>query len=134
MQRVQQAHADPARIDLEQAERQYRLFRRAGNRDAVRAILQAGGAFETEPLLGCIRAPTLLLWGAEDPLLPPSNAQRFGRDIDNAEVIMIPSAGHVPMLEQPESSVAELLDFLDERHGRWPADLRPTGRAAQPLQ
>lgn len=118
MQRVQQTHADPARVDLEQAERQYRLFRRAGNRDALRALLPGGGALETESLLERIRAPTLILWGAADPVLPPGNARRFARGIDNAEVVIIPSAGHVSMLEQPEPSLAALLAFLDERHGR----------------
>ena len=47
-------------------------------------------------------------------MLPPSNAQRFARDIANVEVVVVPSAGHTPMLEQPEPSVAALLDFLGE--------------------
>ena len=131
MERVRQTHADPARADPEQTERQYRLFRRAGNRDGLPAILRAGGALETGPLLARIRAPTLLLGGAEDPVLPSGNAQRFARDLDNAEVVMVPDAGHAPMLEQPESSVAKLLAFLGERRGHWPADLGPTGRASQ---
>lgn len=118
MQRVQQTHADPSRVDPEQAERQYRLFRRAGNRDALRALLWAGGVLETGLLLARIRAPTLIIWGAEDPVLPPGAAQPFARDIDSAEVIIIPNAGHAPMLEQPKSSVAKLLDFLAESHGR----------------
>jgi pimeloyl-ACP methyl ester carboxylesterase len=76
---------------------------------------------ETKSLLRRVRAPTLLMWGAGDPVLPPSNAQRFARDIANVEVVVIPSAGHTPMLEQPEPSVAALLDFLGEdKPGRDP--------------
>jgi hypothetical protein len=61
------------------------------------------------------------MWGAQDPVLPPSNAQRFARDIATVEVVVIPSAGHTPMIEQPEPSVAALLDFLGEdKPGRDP--------------
>lgn len=124
MQRLERTHADPAHVDPAQAERQYRLFRRAGNRDALGAILRGGEALETEALLARIQVPTLILWGAEDPVLPPSNAQRFARDIDDAEVVVIPGAGHAPMLEQPERSVAMLYDFLGENNSRWRAARR----------
>jgi pimeloyl-ACP methyl ester carboxylesterase len=121
LQRVQGTYADPARVDPDEAERQYRLLKRAGNRDALRAILRGGKALETETLLARIQVPTLILWGGADPVLPPSNAQRFARDIAKVEVVVIPSAGHAPMLEQPEPSVAALLDFLGEdKPGRGP--------------
>jgi pimeloyl-ACP methyl ester carboxylesterase len=121
MQRVQGTYADPARLDPEQAERQYRLLKRAGNRTALRALLRAAGVLETESLLQGVRTPTLLMWGAGDPVLHPSNAQQFARDIAEAKVVVIPSAGHTPMLEQPEPSVAALLDFLGEdKPGRDP--------------
>ena len=112
MRRVRHIYADPTRADRVQAERQYRLFRRAGNRDALSAILRAGVALETKALLARVRAPTLLLWGAADPVLPSTLAHCFARDIANAELVMIPGVGHAPMLELPEQSVAKLLAFL----------------------
>lgn len=80
----------------------------ARSRDALWALIRAGGVLETESLLPRIRAPTLLhpcarlaSVGAEDSVLPRSNAQQFAHDIDNVEVVVIPGAGHAPMLEQP---------------------------------
>jgi pimeloyl-ACP methyl ester carboxylesterase len=112
MRRVRHIYADPMRVDRVQAERQYRLFRRAGNRDALSAILRGGGVLETEAPLARVRAPTLLLWGAADPVLPSTLAHCFARDIANAELVMIPGVGHAPMLELPEQSLAKLLGFL----------------------
>ena len=114
--RVRQVWADPSGIDPAMVERQYRLFRRAGNRTALGAILRAGGALATEPLLARITAPTLLLWGAADPVLPPGNAQRLASAIRGAKVVTIPGAGHVPMRERPEQSLAALREFIASPH------------------
>jgi pimeloyl-ACP methyl ester carboxylesterase len=114
--RARQVWADPQQLDPAMLERQYRLFRRAGNRAALGAILRAGRTLETEPLLARITAPTLLVWGAADPVLPPGNAQRLASAIRGAQVVTIPGAGHVPMLERPELGLAAVRDFLASAH------------------
>lgn len=112
IKRVRSTYGDPARVDEDAALRQYRLFRRTGNRQALGPILRGGNTLETEAALGRIQAPTLILWGARDPVLPPEHAQRFAGDIEDADVVMIPGAGHMPMLEMPDASAAALLHFL----------------------
>jgi pimeloyl-ACP methyl ester carboxylesterase len=114
MERLAATYGDPARIDADDADRQFRLFRRAGNRTALRAFLRGGPIPDPRPLLAGIRAPTLLLWGSRDRVAPPAAAERFARDIPGAVVQVIEGAGHAPMTELPEETAAAILAFLDE--------------------
>ena len=64
--------------------------------------------------LGRILAPTLLLWGEADRLLPPSYAQRFAEGIGaKAQVRLLPGAGHLADLDAPDAVAEALLGFLD---------------------
>lgn len=61
-----------------------------------------------------IKAPTLLLWGVADKLIPPQHAEVFKKLMTNAssvKVQTIAGAGHVLFPEQPEASVKAILDF-----------------------
>ena len=55
-----------------------------------------------------VKAPTLLIWGADDRLVPPVYAEEFVRQIAGARVETVREAGHAPHLEQP-AAVAELV-------------------------
>lgn len=58
-----------------------------------------------------IAAPTLLLWGASDRVVPPVYAAEFQRLIKDARVASIPRAGHLPMYEQPAAFIKAVADF-----------------------
>jgi pimeloyl-ACP methyl ester carboxylesterase len=60
-----------------------------------------------------VTAPTLLLWGAEDRVVPPSYAAIFRDGLPQASIALISAAGHFPLLEQPDAALAELRSFLD---------------------
>jgi pimeloyl-ACP methyl ester carboxylesterase len=64
------------------------------------------------PELPRVRAPTLVVWGADDPLLAPQTGQIFEERIPDARLVVIPDCGHVPMLEASEQLNRELLEFL----------------------
>ena len=56
-----------------------------------------------------IAAPTRLIWGSQDLVVPPSYADDFADAIAGAEIRMIENAGHELMIEQP-GSVAEAIE------------------------
>ena len=56
--------------------------------------------------------PVLLLWGADDALIPVRKAQDFQRAMPQAELVVLPQLGHLLQEEQPQSSVQPLLEFL----------------------
>jgi pimeloyl-ACP methyl ester carboxylesterase len=59
-----------------------------------------------------VAAPTLLVWGADDRLVPPAYAEEFRARIAGARVEMIPGAGHAPHLEHPETVARVVGEFL----------------------
>ncbi|MBI3248476.1 MAG: alpha/beta fold hydrolase [Deltaproteobacteria bacterium] len=59
-----------------------------------------------------LTAPTLLVWGASDILIPPVYAERWKTRIPRAELVMIDKAGHMPPYEQPEAFVSAVSKFL----------------------
>lgn len=62
--------------------------------------------------LSRIEAPTLLIWGAGDRVVPPQYAALFKRRVRGARSIAIAKAGHYPMLEQPAKFTAAVKGFL----------------------
>lgn len=82
----------------------------------VNSYLAASRAFERLMLNiqpGEVRAPTLILWGAEDIPLPPYQASLIKqRMFPDADIHIIPDAGHCPFDETPEEFCTILLDWM----------------------
>ncbi len=56
--------------------------------------------------------PTLVLHGADDPLIPIAVAERASRLLRNARLEIIPDCGHLAPLDRPEAVTRALNDFL----------------------
>jgi pimeloyl-ACP methyl ester carboxylesterase len=67
------------------------------------------------PVLPRVRAPALVIWGANDPVLPPSLGTVFSDELPDGRLVILERAAHVPMLEAPEELNEELLRFFAER-------------------
>jgi len=57
---------------------------------------------DSTPLLNEINIPTLVIYGADDQIIPLSEVEFMHQAIINSELKIIPDAGHLPNLEQPE--------------------------------
>jgi pimeloyl-ACP methyl ester carboxylesterase len=66
---------------------------------------------DTTDLLPTIDVPTLLLWGDDDRRSPLEVAERFRSAIPDAKLAIIPRAGHVSNMEQPEAFNAHVRRF-----------------------
>jgi 3-oxoadipate enol-lactonase len=69
---------------------------------------------DSTDLLPQIRCPTLLVFGEQDALTPPAEAQFMAGRIPNAQVVTIPQAAHLANLEQPEAFNQALVAFLEK--------------------
>jgi pimeloyl-ACP methyl ester carboxylesterase len=70
--------------------------------ESMRAALLVMSEADQRDLLPRISVPTLLIWGEQDARSPLSVARQFERAIPDTALIVIPGAGHVSNLEQPE--------------------------------
>jgi pimeloyl-ACP methyl ester carboxylesterase len=59
-----------------------------------------------------VKAPTLLIWGREDRLVPAVYTDEFTQRLPGARVQIIESAGHAPHLEQTTAVLGALRGFL----------------------
>ncbi|WP_160000357.1 alpha/beta fold hydrolase [Roseomonas sp. 18066] len=73
------------------------------------AILQRP---DSRPLLAQISCPTLVAVGEQDILTPPELAEEIAAGIPGARLARIARSGHLPTMEQPETSTALLRDWL----------------------
>lgn len=64
------------------------------------------------PLLAAADLPALVIWGAGDPYLPASFADRQRSAFPSAEVHILPASGHWPYIDDPPAVSALLTDFL----------------------
>jgi 3-oxoadipate enol-lactonase/4-carboxymuconolactone decarboxylase len=62
--------------------------------------------------IGAIRAPTLIIAGAEDPATPVAMAEDIRARIADAELVILPRAAHLLAVERPDAVNAHLLAFL----------------------
>lgn len=62
-----------------------------------------------------IAAPTLLIWGESDQIVPPRYAEDFRSGIPNAAIEILPETGHLPQVEAPERLAETVERFLAAR-------------------
>ena len=59
-----------------------------------------------------ITAPTLLVWGAEDALVPARYAEDFAAGLADSRSVIVRGAGHLPTVETPEAVIEAIDAFL----------------------
>ena len=87
---------------------------RAGPRNLARGGLHVARADVTAEL-AAVTAPTLLAWGARDGVVPIEEASIWLERMPDARLIVIPGAGHVPMVDSPVELAEAIRPFLEER-------------------
>ena len=105
---------DPSLLTPMVIERSYQNRRRPGFIPPIMA--QAGSVSLWEEgfakRLGEVSRPTLILWGAEDKVFPPSVGRELHGKIAGSTFTVIPNAGHMPQWEKPDIVNPLLLKFL----------------------
>ena len=61
---------------------------------------------------GTVSAPTLIVWGRDDQVVPPSAAEVYQRSMKNSRVVSLEACGHRPEVEASERFTTEVRNFL----------------------
>jgi pimeloyl-ACP methyl ester carboxylesterase len=70
---------------------------------------------DSTPLLGNIHCPSLIIVGEHDGITPPAVSEAMNRAIAGSELVVLPHAGHLSNVEQPDAFNAALARFLSHR-------------------
>ncbi len=110
------------RIEMSKYAQEDRDARRARARASRRALWNIARA-DFRPWLPTISAPTLVIHGKQDKLVPLEAASILHREIPHAKLCTFDHCGHVPQMEVPDKFNARLAEFL--------ADSRPQNGASR---
>jgi pimeloyl-ACP methyl ester carboxylesterase len=108
------AYGDPTVLTDELVTRYRDLMLAPGVRDAMITRMEQVMLEDPEPKLRRILAPTLLLWGEKDAMIPVTNAADYLRALPDAKLATFPDLGHVPHEEAPDRTLATVRQFLAE--------------------
>jgi len=59
-----------------------------------------------------IKAQTLILWGDQDKVLDVSGVSVFEKGLKNHKTVIIKDCGHLPMIEKPQATATQYIDFI----------------------
>ena len=106
------AYADRSAMTDERVTRYHDLVRAPGARAALLQRMRQTVLTDPVPQLQTIRAPTLLLWGEQDGMIPPGNADDYLRAVTGSTLVRLPALGHLPHEEDPARSLPPVRAFL----------------------
>ncbi|MDO8408521.1 MAG: alpha/beta hydrolase [Phenylobacterium sp.] len=111
---LRQAYGDETLVTPELVDRYVALARAPGHRAILTDPRRRSGA---EPVTGqsfaAIAAPTLVMVGALDQVIPAERGAGFAQGIPGARLITYADGGHVPMEQLPDRTAEDLRVFLD---------------------
>jgi len=98
-------------------DRYWELLRYPGNRRAT--LKRFGYPYNplTEAEIAGVAAPTLILWGEEDRLIPVAAGRWLAQAMPNADLVVYPKTGHLPHEEVTGATLASLGPWLQSRTG-----------------
>lgn len=110
---IEPAFFDVSALSDNLVDRYYDMLRAPGVRAAI--LERSNQTIYTDPVprLKQITAPTLLIWGEQDQMIPSSNAQSYANVLSSSKTVLLPKLGHLVQEEQPEIALTHVVAFLN---------------------
>ncbi|MEM9234745.1 MAG: alpha/beta fold hydrolase [Pseudomonadota bacterium] len=105
-------YADPDSVSDERVTEIGEMMRREGNGAAMVRSLEKFTLPDPDSDLARVTAPTLILWGEADQLIPPAHGERLVEALPDARLITYPDVGHVAQEEAPGPTSEDAAAFL----------------------
>lgn len=104
---------DPARITEADVDAYYTPLRSAGGTNAFVARMRQHVTEARAARVATITAPTLVVTGDSDRVIPPAIAERYHALIGGSELLVLEHTGHLPHEERPDETVSALVRWID---------------------
>ena len=104
---------DSWRVTEADVDRQYLPYGSPGFFEALPAMLAGVDPGDYADAIDATQCPVLLVWGAADRTANAAQAEALARRFADAEIRIVPKAGHLPQEETPEELLALLGPFLE---------------------
>jgi len=114
---LQGVYADKSLITPDRVRRTAAMMRQPGNGDAFVQSIEEFTLPDPDLLLGSIKAPTLILWGESDAVIPADFGRRMTAAIPGARLVTYEGVGHVAHEEAADRSIADVRAFLSGLEG-----------------
>jgi pimeloyl-ACP methyl ester carboxylesterase len=110
---IEPAFSDADALNDALVNRYFDMLRAPGVRGAI--LERSNQTIYTDPVprLKAIKAPTLLIWGKQDQMIPSTNAQSYANVLSNSTTVLVPKLGHLLQEEQPDKGLTAVMQFLD---------------------
>jgi pimeloyl-ACP methyl ester carboxylesterase len=118
---------DPRKVTEQDVDQYYAPVPEPGYGRALGAVLQEFRFDTLVGRLGTVAAPTLVVWGAEDRLIPVRDGSRLAAELPRSVFVVIPRTGHAAPDESPDEVNELLISFLKEGLPRVPGNLAFAG-------
>ncbi|MEX0876927.1 MAG: alpha/beta hydrolase [Phycisphaerales bacterium] len=116
IEKIGELFYDKSKMNPEDVDCAYALLNERGGARAMIRLSKSARRDNMADDLGDIRQPTLLIWGREDVVTPPSAGQGFSELMPDARLVWLNNCGHAPMIEAPlpfAEAMASFFDHLD---------------------
>jgi pimeloyl-ACP methyl ester carboxylesterase len=106
------AYYDKERFATDDAMRVGRLHTHLPHWADANVAFMASGGYKCADKVAAVTQRTLVIWGANDEIVPPATAERFAATLRDCRVTVIDKCGHVAHLEKPDALCAAVQEFL----------------------
>jgi len=96
---LQAMYADPSKVTEARVTEFRDMMKEGGHGDAFVARAAAFALPDPAREMNKITVPTIVIWGAQDVVLPPAHAEVFAQNIAGAEIMILEKVGHMPQAE-----------------------------------
>ncbi len=105
---------DDSKISDERVNYYYQPLKTRNGQLAAREARMQYVLYPVEDKLDKIKVPTLLIWGAEDELIPLEAGKKMNSLIKDSKLVVFESCGHIPQEEVPEKVLSEMVNFIEQ--------------------
>lgn len=111
---LEKSYYDKTKISAEQVAYYHQPLKTNNGQRAAMLARQQFSLYPVEDKLGEIDKPTLIIWGAEDEVIPLSAGQKMNSLIKGSEIKVYEKVGHIPQEEVPDKVLSDIVNFIEK--------------------